>query len=176
MKQVCIGLLAVVATIAVGLGNFSSALAADAYNYQNNQELNQSATLTASNSDRPINFYPQPDLRKPPLGKAQTGARVTVLQQISGNRGKQWDYVKFENEKQSEGWIQQDFIAIQTQQTSQQVQKPDRQSQSQSTAAYSQQEDYPDSQQSNKYQTNQKQAYSQEKQEQQKSQSYRRNQ
>ena len=157
------------------LNGISSALAADTYgNYQNNQELNQAATLTAPSSDRPIKIYPQPDDKKLPLGKAQKGDRVTVIQQIAGNKGTQWDYVKFEQEDRGEGWIQQDYVAVQTQQSSQNEQKPAQQSQSSPT--YSQQEDYPDSQQSGKYKTQQKQTYSQTKQDQQKSQSYKENQ
>ena len=166
-------LLVLVTTIAFFLGSISTTLAADTYgNYQNNQELNQAATLTAPSSDRPIKIYPQPDSQKSPLGKAQKGDRVTVVQQIAGNKGTQWDYVKFEQEDQGEGWIQQDYVAIQTQQSSQSEQKPAQQSQSPSTSTYSQQEDYPDSQQSSKYKTQQKQTYSQTKQDQQKSQSY----
>ena len=170
-------LLVLVTAIAFLLGGISTALAADTYgNYQNNQELNQAATLTAPSSDRPIKIYPQPDDKKSPLGKAQKGDRVTVMQQIAGNKGTQWDYVKFEQEDRGEGWIQQDYVAIQTQQSSQSEQKPAQQSQSQSSPTYSQQEDYSDSQQSSKYKTQQKQTYSQAKQDQQKSQSYKGNQ
>ena len=169
--------LVLVTAIAFFLGGISTALAADTYsNYQNNQELNQAATLTAPSSDRPIKIYPQPDSRKSPLGKAQKGERVTVMQQIAGNRGTQWDYVKFEQEDRAEGWIQQDYVAIQTQQSSQSEQKPAQQSQSQSSLTYSQQEDYPDTQQTSKYETQQKQTYSQTKQDYQKDQGYQRNQ
>ena len=168
-------LLVLVTAISFFLGGISTALAADTYgNYQNNQELNQAATLTAASSG-PIEIYPQPDSKKSPLGKAQKGDRVIVIQQIEGNRGTQWDYVKFEQEDRGEGWIQQDYVAIQ-QQSSQSEQKPAQQSQSQSSPTYSQQEDYPNSQQSSKYKTQQKQTYSQTKQDQQKSQSYKGNQ
>ncbi len=169
--------LVLIATVSFFFSSISSALAADTYNnYQTNQELNQPATLTAPSSDRPIKVYPQPDLRKSPLGEAQTGDRVIVMQQIEGNRGEQWDYVKFDQEDQGEGWIQQDYVAIQTQQSNQKDQKPSQQSQSQSTSSYSQQEDYPDTQQSSQYQNKQQQTYSQTKQDYQKSQSYQRNQ
>ncbi len=170
-------LLILITTIAFFLGGISTALAADTYgNYQNNQELNQAATLTAPSSDRPIEIYPQPDSKKSPLGKAQKGDRVIVMQQIEGNRGTQWDYVKFEQKDRGEGWIQQDYVAIQTQQSSQSEQKPAQPSQSQSSPTYSQQEDYPNSQQSSKYKTEQKQTYSQTKQNQQKAQNYKGNQ
>ena len=176
-QQISRKFLVLIATIAFFFGGISSALAADTYgNYQNNQGLNQPATLTAPSSDRPIEIYPQPDSSKSALGKAQKGDRVTVLQQIAGNKGKQWDYVKFEQSDQKEGWIQQDYVAVQTQQSNQKDQKPAQQSQSQSASSYSQQEDYPDTQQSSKYQTQQKQTYSQTKQNKQKSQSYQGNQ
>ena len=176
-QQISRRFLVLVATIAFFFSSVSSALAADKYsNYQSNQELNQPATLTAPSRDRPIKVYPQPDFKKSPLGKAQKGDRVTVIQQIEGNKGTQWDYVKFEQEDQKEGWIQQDYVAIQTQQSNQKDQKPAQQSQSQSASSYSQQEDYPDTKQSSKYQNKQQQSYSQTKQDSQKSQSYQRNQ
>lgn len=176
-QQISRRFLVLIATVSFFFSSVSNALAADKYsNYQSNQELNQPATLTAPSSDRPIKIYAQPDFRKSPLGKAQKGDRVTVLQQIEGNKGKQWDYVKFDREDRGEGWIQQDYVAIQTQQSNQKEQKPAQQSQSQSASSYSQQEDYPDTQQSSKYQTQQKQTYSQTKQNKQKSQSYQSNQ
>ena len=167
--------LVLITTIAFFFGSVSTALAASSYDYQNNQELNQSATLTAPSSDRAIQIYPQPDLKKTPLGKAQKGDRVTLLEKIQSDGGEQWGHVKFENEKQSEGWIQQDYIATQTQQSKQKEQKPAQQSQGQSSSAYSQQEDYVDAQQSSKDRDKQQQTYSQEKQNNQKAQSYSRN-
>ncbi len=165
--------IVVIITVTLFFSGISSSLAADTYNnYQANQELNQPATLTAPSSDLPIKIYAQPDFKKSPLGKAQKGDRVTILQQIEGNRGKQWDYVKFEQKDRGEGWIQQDYVAVQTQQSDQSEQKPAQQSQSQSTSSYSQQADYPDTQQSSKYKDNQQQTYSQTKQNHQKAQSY----
>lgn len=176
-QQIARKFLVSIATIAFFFNSVSSALAADKYsNYQSNQDLNQPATLTAPSSDRPIEIYTQPDTSKSTLGKAQKGDRVTVLQQIEGNQGTQWDYVKFEQEDRQEGWIQQDYVAIQTQQSNQKDQKPAQQSQSQSSSGYSQQEDYPDTKQSSKYQNKQKQTYSQTKQDYQKDQGYQRNQ
>lgn len=80
---------------------------------QSNQEMNQPAMLIAPDPEFQINVYPKPDTRKRRIGYGLGGDSVTVIEQVGSNEGHFWNYVKFDKSPQLEGWIREDFIAVQ---------------------------------------------------------------
>ncbi|HEY9626758.1 MAG TPA: SH3 domain-containing protein [Coleofasciculaceae cyanobacterium] len=79
----------------------------------NNQEMNQPALLFAVEPDFEVNVYSKPSIRDRRIGYGLSGDRITLLRQIGSNEGSTWDYVRFNNPPNVEGWIPGEFVAIQ---------------------------------------------------------------
>lgn len=80
---------------------------------QSNQDINQPALLIAPDPDFQINVYPKPSTDKRRVGYGSGGDTVTVMEQVGSNQGYIWNYVRFEKSPHLEGWIREDFVAIQ---------------------------------------------------------------
>lgn len=80
---------------------------------QSNQAMNQPAMLFAPDPDLQISIYPKPDSHQRRIGYGLSGDPVTVLEQVGSNAGYTWNYIQFDPPSQLEGWVQQDFIALQ---------------------------------------------------------------
>lgn len=82
---------------------------------QSNQALNQAALLVAPDEpNRQINIYPKPDAHARRLGHGLNGDRVTILEQVGSNEGYTWNYVQLDTPPHLEGWVQQQFISLQS--------------------------------------------------------------
>ncbi|EKQ67713.1 hypothetical protein OsccyDRAFT_4001 [Leptolyngbyaceae cyanobacterium JSC-12] len=93
-------------------------------------------------------------MKEQKVGYGLAGDRVTVLEQVGSNEGYFWNYVRFDNTPNAEGWIRTDYLSFQlsanqtqgmptrrqTYQTSSQSQNylGDRQSTDQGTSSYRQ--------------------------------------
>jgi hypothetical protein len=84
-----------------------------ASNNQSNQAMNQPATLISPEPSFEIGVYPKPNGSPKRIGFGLGGDRITILEQVGSNEGNTWDFVQFENTQQPEGWVQDEFVALQ---------------------------------------------------------------
>lgn len=82
--------------------------------YQSNQAMSQPASLVAPDPEMEINIYPQPDTRKSRIGYGLNGDAVRVLEQTGSNGGTVWNRIQFEQTPDSEGWVQLEYLSIQS--------------------------------------------------------------
>lgn len=79
---------------------------------QNNQAMNKSALLVASEPNARINIYPKPNTHNHRIGYGLSGDRVTVLEQVGSNEGYTWNHIRFDNSPYLEGWVREDSIFL----------------------------------------------------------------
>ncbi len=79
-----------------------------------NQALNLSASLVAPDPDMEIAIYPQPNTRRPRIGFGLNGDPVTVVEQTGSNGGVTWNRIQFEGADDAEGWVQLEYLSIQS--------------------------------------------------------------
>jgi len=131
----CISMMLV--AIAMVAGCFSPmpfAWATSSANNQSNQDMDSPAMLVAPEPDYQIPLYKQPDSLKPTTTYGMGGDQVTILRQVGSNEGITWNYVRLDKDAQTEGWVQEDFIASQPGQESTPQTQAQYQSQDQSQA------------------------------------------
>ena len=85
----------------------------------NHQAMNQPAFLFAAEPDIEVNVYSKPSIRDPRIGYGLSGDRVTLLRQIGSNKGLIWDYVRFDNPPNVEGWVLGELVVVQEAQSGQ---------------------------------------------------------
>ncbi|MBI4783055.1 MAG: SH3 domain-containing protein [Oscillatoriophycideae cyanobacterium NC_groundwater_1537_Pr4_S-0.65um_50_18] len=85
----------------------------------NNQAMNRPALLFAVEPESKVNVYAKPSNRDRRIGYGLSGDRVTLLRQVGSNEGSTWDYVRFDNPPNVEGWVQEKFVAVQEAQSGQ---------------------------------------------------------
>lgn len=78
-----------------------------------NQQMNQPAVLTAPEPGAKINIYAKPGRQEEQVGYGLGGDRVTVLEQVGSNEGYTWNYIRFSNPPNAEGWVRTDYLSFQ---------------------------------------------------------------
>ncbi|MGB7416825.1 MAG: hypothetical protein WA902_21695 [Thermosynechococcaceae cyanobacterium] len=96
--------------IALTITITSPAWAAD---YQGNQ-ARKPAALVAPEPDTKISIYSNPEAGQGQTGFGKSGDAVTVLEQIGSNQGTLWNRVRFDNPHYVEGWVQDQFVSLQS--------------------------------------------------------------
>jgi hypothetical protein len=104
----CLKMALAVVVLWIGL-----AIPVMAANNQINQAMNQPATLISSEPNFEIGVYPKPSSSPKRIGFGLGGDRLTILEQVGSNEGDTWDYIRFENPKQVEGWVKDEFVVLQ---------------------------------------------------------------
>jgi hypothetical protein len=84
-----------------------------ASNNQSNQAMDRPAILISPEPSFEIGVYPKPSSSPKRIGFGLGGDRLTLIEQVGSNEGDTWDYVRFENPKQIEGWVKDEFVALQ---------------------------------------------------------------
>lgn len=115
-----------------------------------NQAMNLPAVLSAPEPKVEIGVYAKPSLKEQKIGTGKGGDRVTILEQVGSNEGYTWNYVRFDNPPNLEGWVRTDYLSFQIpkepptlfRQSNQR--SSDRQGQSQQSSGYTQQSSSPD--------------------------------
>ena len=79
-----------------------------------NQGMEQSASLVAPEPEMKINIYPRPGTRQSPIGYGVDGDAVVVLEQTGSNEGTVWNHIRFENAPDSDGWVQLEYLSLQS--------------------------------------------------------------
>lgn len=82
--------------------------------YLGNQSMQISASLIAPAPDMKIAIYPQPNTRQPRIGYGLNGDPVIVVEQTGSNDGTTWNRVQFEGSPDAEGWVQMEYLSIQS--------------------------------------------------------------
>jgi hypothetical protein len=100
--------------LAIVLGLTLATTAVGAAGNQSNQDQMQPAMLVAPDPDFQISVYAKPEPQQRRIGYGWWGDRVTVLEQVGSNAGYTWNPIKFEAGTHLEGWVQSNFIAIQS--------------------------------------------------------------
>jgi hypothetical protein len=104
----CLKMVLAVVVLWIGL-----AIPVMAANNQSNQAMNQPASLISPEPSFEIGVYPKPNSSPKRIGFGLGGDRLTILEQVGSNEGDTWDYVRFENPKQVEGWVKDEFVMLQ---------------------------------------------------------------
>jgi hypothetical protein len=99
-----------IAVLVLLIGLTAPALAS---NNQSNQAMNQPATLISPEPSFEIGVYPKPSSSLKRIGFGLGSDRITILEQVGSNEGYTWDYVRFDNPQHVEGWVQDEFVALQ---------------------------------------------------------------
>ncbi|MEM7064635.1 MAG: hypothetical protein AAF572_15930 [Cyanobacteria bacterium P01_B01_bin.77] len=81
---------------------------------QENQLLQQTATLVTPKLDDKISIYSQPNTRKRRIGYGIEGDTVTVLEKVGSNAGITWNHIRFDNPPYADGWVQDKFLLLPT--------------------------------------------------------------
>ena len=92
----------------------SSAAAQAQESYLSNQGMEQFASLVAPEPEMKINIYPRPGTRQSPIGYGVDGDAVVVLEQTGSNEGTVWNHIRFENAPDSDGWVQLEYLSLQS--------------------------------------------------------------
>ncbi|MBF2029422.1 MAG: SH3 domain-containing protein [Oscillatoriales cyanobacterium C42_A2020_001] len=58
-------------------------------------------------------MYAKPSLKEQKIGTGKGGDRVTILEQVGSNEGYTWNYVRFDNPPNLEGWVRTDYLSFQ---------------------------------------------------------------
>lgn len=84
--------------------------------YQGNQ-ARKPAALVAPEPDTKISIYPNPETGQSQVGFGKSGDAVTVLEQIGSNQNTTWNRVRFDSPPYAEGWVQDEFVSLQSSKT-----------------------------------------------------------
>lgn len=89
---------------------FSNSAIAQAEDYL---DLYPKAELIGSNPKAKIDIYGSPGTQQPPIGKADVGDLVRVIEQATDNSGDRWNRVQLLNATHLEGWISEESVSLQ---------------------------------------------------------------
>ena len=84
---------------------------------RSNQAVAQSAILVGPKKDSPIPLYLRPAANQPNVGYGNSGALVTVLEQVASflpeaDQSSAWNHIRLEDPPYTEGWVQGRFLLI----------------------------------------------------------------
>ncbi len=79
---------------------------------QNKGATERTAVFTADKPNYEISIYPRPNSKLERIGYGLPGDEVTIKEQMRTDRGFSWYRVRFDNEFQSEGWVQEKFLTF----------------------------------------------------------------
>lgn len=84
---------------------------------QDNQSINQAATLVGPREKSPIPIYLRPAPNQPNVGYGINGDAVTVTEQMASflpeaDPSTTWNHIRLDNEPYTEGWVQGKFLSL----------------------------------------------------------------
>lgn len=90
---------------------------AHAAGLQSNPSIEQPAILVGPRADAPIPLYLRPAANQPNVGYGQSGASVTVLEQVASflpeaDQDAAWNHIRLEDAPYTEGWVQGRFLSL----------------------------------------------------------------